>query len=852
MAFIDHNNTLEHDINDDTAMMHVDTYPVDDKERTGNERADDLDSCSDDDTDQGAKDHEKGSVNCEDNEEASQFEQIVNDILNNDEEPEAIEDNNEDCEQDQDEHQDNEQGDGNFEHSDIPLYTGATITVKITMILLLAFAVRHKLSNEAISDLLYIIDLICPKPNFCCRSVYKFKGYFSFMVNTINLCYYCPACSALVSPAISTICSVCNETYKSLKDLSYFIHISISNQIQALFSRIKFVTALRHRFQRQKQHEGNYEDIYDGSLYKNLMKPGSILRDGNNLSLMWNVDGVPLFKSSKYSLWPMYLLINELPYKQRVLKENSILAGLWFGEEKPNMSFYLKPIVEELITLESHGIEIRSPHISKPFICKAVLLAGSCDLPAKCLVLNSIQYNGYYGCAKCLQPGKTADTRHAHVYPFNRTNPVGPKRTANEHSVDAKEAHEGNKIVNGVKGPTWLMKLQYYDIIAGTAVDYMHCALLGVMKYLLGLWFNSEHNKENFYIGRSVLLVDKRLKEITPPLVISRKPRAISEHFKYYKASELRSFLLYYSLPILFGILPLEYWDHFSLLSTSIYILLQSSISEEQLQYCQKNLNTFCGKFQALYGERYMSANIHLLLHLPDTVRELGPLWVYSCFHFEGLNGMLKGLVRGTQHIDKQLMTSYSYMKHLPTLAEEFEHESCYYQAFKHIHYQINCFAKHRMEVYSNVFLLGKPTCEISEVDVVALSAVGFTDFRNVRRYTRMQIRDIKFYGSDWNSKHSNATVAYYQGNEIHYGIIKSFFHESTTQPTVLCTVTRLLPCDTTPVFKKAPHILACTQHDQLSVISINNIVCPCIYLSFSDVENFIYVVMLVNMLEKD
>ena len=68
-----------------------------------------------------------------------------------------------------------------------------------------------------------------------------------------------------------------------------------------------------------------------------------------------------------------------------------------------------------------------------------------------------------------------------------------------------------------------------------------------------------------------------------------------------------------------------------------------------------------------------MSANIHLLLHLPDTVKELGP---HSCFHFEGLNGVLKGLVRGTQHIDKQLVTSYSYMKHLPALAEEIEHES--------------------------------------------------------------------------------------------------------------------------------------------------------------------------------
>ena len=131
---------------------------------------------------------------------------------------------------------------------------------------------------------------------------------------------------------------------------------------------MKFAFAIRHRL-REKQCEGNYEDIYDGSLYKNLMNVGSVLRDCKNLSLMWNVDGVPLFKSSKYSLWPMYLLINELPYKQRSLKKNGILAGLWFGEEKSNMSFYLKPVVEELITLENHGIEISSPHISKPFTC---------------------------------------------------------------------------------------------------------------------------------------------------------------------------------------------------------------------------------------------------------------------------------------------------------------------------------------------------------------------------------------------------------------------------------------------------------------------------------------------------
>ena len=41
-------------------------------------------------------------------------------------------------------------------------------------------------------------------------------------------------------------------------------------------------------------------------------------------------------------------------------------------------------------------------------VSKVILLVGTCDLPAKCLVCNSVQYNGSYGCFKCKQRGQTA------------------------------------------------------------------------------------------------------------------------------------------------------------------------------------------------------------------------------------------------------------------------------------------------------------------------------------------------------------------------------------------------------------------------------------------------------------
>ena len=400
-----------------------------------------------------------------------------------------------------------------YEHDD-PLYAGAAITVGVAMTLLLAFVVRHKLTNEAISDLLYLIDHLCPKPNRCCKTLYKFKKFFSFLVVPFNCCYYCSQCFNPISDMTSRACAVCKAIINSVKDLSYFIHIPISEQIKSLFARKHFLSNLLHRFTRVKQNQDCFEDIYDGLLYRKLMSPNRILSSQNNISLTWNIDGLPVFNSSKFSLWPCYFIVNELPYRLRLLKENIIIGGLWFGEVKPNMHVFLKPIIAELATLERDGIEVQSPSTPHPFVSKVILLAGTCDLPAKCLILNTIQFNGMYGCSKCIQPGfsfRTGARGSVHVYPYCPEDPHGPARSHTQHDLDAGQTVRQKAIINGVKGPSWLRKLTNYDIIDGTTIDYMHCVLLGVMRQLLSLWISSDHHNEQYYIGRKLNIVDCRL-----------------------------------------------------------------------------------------------------------------------------------------------------------------------------------------------------------------------------------------------------------------------------------------------------------------------------------------------------
>ena len=59
-----------------------------------------------------------------------------------------------------------------------------------------------------------------------------------------------------------------------------------------------------------------YSDIYDGRIYQELVELG-FLSNVNNVLLLLNTDGIPVFKSSSFSFWPLHLTINELPYKLR-------------------------------------------------------------------------------------------------------------------------------------------------------------------------------------------------------------------------------------------------------------------------------------------------------------------------------------------------------------------------------------------------------------------------------------------------------------------------------------------------------------------------------------------------------
>jgi len=87
-----------------------------------------------------------------------------------------------------------------------------------------------------------------------------------------------------------------------------------------------------------------------------------------------NTDGISVSNKSKLTIWPVFIVINELPLNIRFSIDNVILAGLSVGSEKPNIDVFFNLIVIKLKKLEI-GIDITIENVTRDtkffsdFIC---------------------------------------------------------------------------------------------------------------------------------------------------------------------------------------------------------------------------------------------------------------------------------------------------------------------------------------------------------------------------------------------------------------------------------------------------------------------------------------------------
>lgn len=531
----------------------------------------------------------------------------------------------------------------------VPIYPGAPVTKEESNLLIMSFIIRHNLSDVALEDLLELIN--CHIPRTVNVSKYTFVKQFP-NIAYIKTFYYCPDCLILLNfgTARSVTCTSCRKLFflNSVKrNGHFFLHIPLKDQLRTLFSGPLF-----NELQRDCRERDMLSDVTSGRVHKLLREKGIL--SNYDISLQWNADGVQAFKSSKVSMCPLQVSINELNYRLR--KENVLLAGLWAATEKPVFNLFLQSFIDELKDLHNNGFQCLPPNFDEPITVKVHTILAPVDSVERCALQNIHQFNRRYGCSLCLNPGEHVPLGNGYTRVYRKGK--GIKRTESQHRRDAIKSETENTVVNGVKGVSLLMLLPVFNIIRSFPPEYMHCVLLGVVKLFLSTWIDPKNCRKPWYIGTKSQIFDNRLSKILPPCEITRTPQSVSNISKW-KASEFKNFLIYYSLPCLKDLLPSVFYKHWFLLVYAINVFDSDKIDTKAYENATNAITKFVSKTEMLYGMELMKFNVHLLLHIPKSIQDFGALWAWSAFPYESNNIVLRRMLHSSQTILQQICKSY-------------------------------------------------------------------------------------------------------------------------------------------------------------------------------------------------
>lgn len=364
-------------------------------------------------------------------------------------------------------------------------------------------------------------------------------------------------------------------------------------------------------------------------LSKYLSKyPAAVTDHLESLDLSINIDGLPLFKSSNLSLWPVLCSMNLSP-------ECIFPLCICTAASKPKTTSFVNDTVQELAQLIQDGLTWEGKQLNIQLRCV------TCDAPAKAMVKCIKQFSGYYGCDRCNQRGSW-DGRMTYPESNNLT-----MRTDESFRECLQPGHHQEEQIS----PFTVLPI---DMVKSFPIDYMHQSCLGVMKKLLLLW--TRGRTEYRMSSGDVTRVSERLVTLKKsiPDCFARKPRGLQE-IERWKATEFRQFALYTGKIVLKGVLQDQLYEHFLCFSTALCILVNPDLTKAQGPYANQLLKYFVERGRELYGDTFLVYNVHSLLHLAEDAQNFGGLDNCSAFKFESYLHQIKKMVRSGKNVLAQV-----------------------------------------------------------------------------------------------------------------------------------------------------------------------------------------------------
>lgn len=305
--------------------------------------------------------------------------------------------------------------------------------------------------------------------------------------------------------------------------------------------------------------------------------------------------------------------------------------------------------------------------------------------------------------------------------------------------------------------------------------------------------------------------------------------------------------------------MPDVYFNHYVLFVHAIFLLLKDEIKQSDLCEAEKLLNQFCALFSSIYEERFTTLNIHQLLHLPDNVRELGPLYTHSCFPFEDKNGFLLKQIHSTQFIDSQIMYAVTLTHKIPELRQ-----SCILpnseddKLFCQLSYPQK--PKRGTEIMPGIYILGTPFKKaLNENEFEALGRfLGYAPCSfEVTAFNRLELKSCYIYGTSYKRmfRRNCSTIKFQANGSVYFGQVRYFIQYRDAR--ISGQVHHLALVQPLSCYNYSPSshisVISLNQNpDVIFVVDVQSILDNCIYISFPDESERAYVCEFPNKMEME
>lgn len=158
-----------------------------------------------------------------------------------------------------------------------------------------------------------------------------------------------------------------------MREGSFFVTLPLEDQLKSLLSGVSVSSALQKILQAIATRDDEHctlKDITDSELYRE--KRHQLQMSHTDIIVSMNSDGSPMFKSAKYSIWPVQLTVNELP--PRLQWTNVVMPLLWYCKSSLSMNLLLQAFSDQLDKLNQTGLAWKA---DEEVICSKVRLIAA-------------------------------------------------------------------------------------------------------------------------------------------------------------------------------------------------------------------------------------------------------------------------------------------------------------------------------------------------------------------------------------------------------------------------------------------------------------------------------------------